>query len=96
LGEKQRRRKETKSKDKELRYSHAERKEKGVPMKQRDLKRIGIALVIGGLMLFLDGLGSLLLPANYHDFWFDLERVFRMLGSFLLIILGAYFVKETS
>ena len=38
-------------------------------------------------MLFLDALGSLILPANYHDFWFDLERIFRMIGSFLLIIL---------
>ena len=64
-------------------------------MKQRDLKHIGIALIIGGTMLFIDGLGSLILPANYHDFWFDLERVFRIIGSLLLIILGAYFVKET-
>ena len=64
-------------------------------MKQRDLKYIGIALIIGGTMLFFDGLGSLILPANYHDFWFDLERVFRIIGSLLLIILGAYFVKET-
>ncbi|MGD8506330.1 MAG: hypothetical protein PVF15_06660 [Candidatus Bathyarchaeota archaeon] len=65
-------------------------------MKQKDLKRIGIGLIIGGIMLLLDGLGSLILPANYHDFWFDLERVFRMIGSFLLILLGAYFVKETT
>jgi hypothetical protein len=36
-------------------------------MKQKDLKYIGIALIIGGIMLFLDGLGSLLLPANYHE-----------------------------
>lgn len=64
-------------------------------MKQRDLKYIGIALIIGGTMLFIDGLGSLLLPANYHDFWFDLERVFRIMGSLLLIMLGTYFVKET-
>ena len=64
-------------------------------MKQRDLKHIGIGLIIGGIMLFFDGLGSILLQANYHDFWFDLERVFRIIGSFLLIILGAYFVKET-
>ena len=64
-------------------------------MKQRALKYIGIALIIGGTMLFFDGLGSLILPANYHDFWFDLERVLRIIGSLLLIILGAYFVKET-
>jgi hypothetical protein len=65
-------------------------------MKQKDLKRIGFGLIVGGIMLLLDGLGSLILPANYHDFWFDLERVFRMIGSFLLILLGAYFVKETT
>ena len=70
-------------------------KKNGGPMKRRDLKYIGIALIVGGMMLFFDGLGSLILPANYHDFWFDLERVFRIIGSFLLIILGAYFVKET-
>ena len=70
--------------------------QKGDPTKQRDLKHVGIALIVGGIMLFFDGLGSLLLPANYHDFWFDLERVFRIIGSFLLIILGAYFVKETT
>jgi len=57
---------------------------------------MGIGLTIGGIMLFLDALGSLILPANYHDFWFDLERVFRMIGNFLLIILGAYFVKDTT
>ena len=59
-------------------------------MKQRDLKYIGVALVIGGIMLFFDGLGSLILPLNYHDFWFDLERGFRVIGSLLLIILGAF------
>jgi putative Mn2+ efflux pump MntP len=75
---------------------HIKDKKKGVSMKQKDLKYIGIALIIGGIMLFLDGLGSLLLPANYHDFWFDLERVFRIVGSLLLIILGAYCVKETT
>ena len=70
-------------------------KKNGGPMKQRNLKYIGITLIVGGIMLFFDGLGSLILPANYHDFWFDLERVFRIIGSLLLIILGVYFVKET-
>ena len=67
----------------------------GGPVNQRNLRYIGIGLIIGGTLLFFDGLGSLLLPANYHDFWFDLERVLRTMGSLLLIILGAYFVKET-
>jgi putative Mn2+ efflux pump MntP len=74
---------------------HVKAETKGASVKQRDLKYIGIALIVGGIMLFLDGLGSLILPVNYHDFWFDLERVFRIIGSLLLIILGAYFVKET-
>ena len=68
-------------------------KKQGGPMNQRDLRYIGIALIIGGTMLFFDGLGSLLLPANYHDFWFDLERVFRIIGSLLLIILGGIFCE---
>jgi len=84
------------SKNRRHNYSHTKEKKRGGPMKQRDLRYIGIALIIGGIMLFLDGLGSLILPANYHDFWFDLERVFRTVGSILLIILGAYFVKETT
>jgi putative Mn2+ efflux pump MntP len=69
-------------------------KKNGGPMKRRNLKYMGIALIVGGITLFFDGLGSLILPVNYHDFWFDLERVFRMVGGFLLIILGVYFVKE--
>jgi hypothetical protein len=64
-------------------------------VKKQDLKYIGIGLVVGGIMLFLDGLGSLILPENYHGFWFDLERIFRIIGSLLLIILGAHFLKET-
>jgi cytochrome c biogenesis protein CcdA len=76
-------------------YLYAKGKKNGGFMKQRNLKYIGIALIVGGIMLFFDGLGSLILPVNYHDFWFDLERVFRIIGSFLLIILGVHFVKET-
>jgi hypothetical protein len=76
-------------------YLHTKVKKQGGPMNQRDLRYIGVVLIVGGAMLFFDGLGSLILPANYHDFWFDLERVFRIVGSLLLIILGTYFVRET-
>jgi hypothetical protein len=58
-------------------------------MRKKKLETIGLILIIGGIMLFLDGIGSLLLP-QHHDFWFDLERVFRMIGGILLSILGAY------
>jgi hypothetical protein len=58
-------------------------------MRKKKLKTIGLILIIGGIMLSLDGIGSLLLP-QYHDFWFDLERVFRMIGGILLFIFGIY------
>jgi hypothetical protein len=58
-------------------------------MRKKKLKTIGLILIIGGILLSLDGIGSILLP-QYHDFWFDLERVFRMIGGILLSILGVY------
>jgi len=56
------------SKNRRHNYSPTQETKRGGPMKKRDLKYIGIASIIGGIMLFLDGLGSLILPANYHDF----------------------------
>jgi hypothetical protein len=54
---------------------------------------IGYVLIIGSIMLILDGIGSIFLQANSHDFWLDIERGFRTFGGFLLLILGIYFVK---
>jgi hypothetical protein len=34
-------------------------------------------LVVAGLLIVLDAIGSILLPSNRHGFWFDLERVLR-------------------
>ena len=64
-------------------------------MNEKQLRRIGLILVIGGIMLFLDGAGSLLVP-QYHDFWFDLERLFRTIGGFLLSVLGLYVLRHSS
>lgn len=63
-------------------------------MSEKQLRRIGLILVIGGIMLFLDGAGSLLVP-QYHDFWFDLERLFRAIGGFLLSVLGLYVLRHS-
>lgn len=62
-------------------------------MRKKDLQMIGYVLIIGSIMLILDGIGSIFLQANSHDFWLDIERGFRTFGGFLLLILGIYFVK---
>jgi len=66
----------------------------GSMMDEKQLRRIGLILVIGGMMLFLDGIGSLLVP-QYHDFWFDLERLARTIGGILLSLLGLYVLRRS-
>jgi hypothetical protein len=61
-------------------------------MKNKNLHRIGAILIIGGIMLMFDGIGSILVEQNYHGLWFDLERVFRTVGGLLLSVLGVYLV----
>ena len=63
-------------------------------MNEKQLRRIGLILVIGGIMLFLDGAGSLLVP-QHHDFWFDLERLLRTIGGILLSLLGLYVLRHS-
>ena len=60
--------------------------------RKRQLQIIGIALIVGAIMLIADGVGSILLETNVHDFWSDIERGFRAFGGFLLLLLGIYFV----
>ena len=63
-------------------------------MNEKQLRRIGLILVIGGIMLFLDGIGSLLVP-QHHNFWFDLERFARTIGGILLSLLGLYILRRS-
>ena len=63
-------------------------------MNEKHLRRIGLILVVGGILLVFDGIGSLLVP-QYHDFWFDLERGFRSIGGILLLLLGLYVLSHS-
>ena len=57
---------------------------------RKKLARIGLILIIGGIMLSIDGIGSMLAEFNTHGFWSDLERLFRAIGGVLLALLGVY------
>jgi hypothetical protein len=60
---------------------------------RRKLTRIGLILIVGGIMLSIDGIGSILAEFNTHSFLSDLERLFRTIGGVLLAFLGAYVYK---
>jgi uncharacterized membrane protein HdeD (DUF308 family) len=55
---------------------------------------VGLILIAGGIMLTLDGIGSILSEFNTHNFWSDLERLFRTIGGVLLTLLGIYMYKN--
>ena len=61
---------------------------------RKKITRIGLILIVGGVMLFVDGIGSILAEFNTHGFWSDLERLFRAIGGVLLAILGVYVYKR--
>ena len=65
-----------------------------VRLDSKKIKYIGLILVIGGIMLSLDGVGSMLAQFNSHSFWSDLERLFRAVGGVLLVLLGIYMHKN--
>jgi len=50
-------------------------------------------LIVFGVLLFADAVGSILLPQNHHDFWFDIERVARAILSIVMIVYGVFYVK---
>ena len=51
---------------------------------------INWALMVGGVFVFADGIGSVLLKnGQYHSFWFDEERLLRALLGVIIIVLGA-------
>jgi len=61
---------------------------------RKKIAYVGLILIVGGIMLFLDGVGSLLAEFNTHDFWSDLERLFRAVGGVLLVLLGIYMYRN--
>ena len=60
---------------------------------RKKLTRIGLILIVGGMMLSIDGIGSILAEFNTHGFWPDVERLFRAIGGVLLTLLGVYVYK---
>jgi len=57
---------------------------------KKKITHIGLILIVGGIMLSIDGIGSILAEFNTHSFWSDLERFFRAIGGVLLALLGVY------
>jgi putative Mn2+ efflux pump MntP len=62
----------------------------------KKIKCIGVILIVGGIMLSIDGVGSILVEFNTHSFWSDVEKLFRAIGGILLAILGIYMCKNTN
>ena len=63
-------------------------------MDRKKITYVGLILIVGGIMLSLDGVGSILAEFNTHSFWSDLERLLRMVGGVLLVLLGIYMYRN--
>lgn len=63
--------------------------------KSRKLHIVSGLVILIGILVIVDGIGSILLPGNNHDFISDFEREIRVVAGFLIVILGIYLeVKE--
>ena len=63
--------------------------------KSKKLHIVSRLVILIGILVIADGIGSILLPGNNHDFIYDFERVFRCIAGFLIVTLGIYLeVKE--
>jgi len=50
---------------------------------------ISWTLVILGFLVFIDGIGSVLIKSGqYHNVWFDGERWFRAVMGLMIVALG--------
>lgn len=63
-------------------------------MDKKKTMYVGLILIVGGIMLSLDGIGSILAEFNTHSFWSDLERLLRTIGGVLLLLLGIYLYRN--
>jgi len=55
------------------------------------LRTIGVILIVAGVLLFVDGLGSILIRfGQKHSLLFDLERAARTILAILIIIIGLH------
>jgi hypothetical protein len=54
----------------------------------KTIHKLYIIQLIGWLVA-VDAIGSIALPGNNHELLYDLERVFRMIGAFIIIYLSA-------
>jgi len=61
---------------------------------RKKTRYVGLILIVGGILLSFDGIGSILAEFNTHNFWSDLERLFRMIGGVLLVLLGIYMYRN--
>jgi uncharacterized protein YjeT (DUF2065 family) len=60
---------------------------------KRQLRIAGILLIAIGITIIIDGIGSIRLPSNTHDFWSDLERGIRTIGGILIVIIGGWLCR---
>jgi hypothetical protein len=63
--------------------------------KSKKLHVVSGLVILIGILVMVDGIGSILLPGNNHDFIYDFEREIRVVAGLLIVILGIYLeVKE--
>jgi hypothetical protein len=62
--------------------------------KSRKLHIVSGLVILIGILVIADGIGSILLPGNNHDFIYDFEREIRVVAGFLNIVLGIYLEKS--
>jgi hypothetical protein len=63
--------------------------------KQNDRHTWMLVAIIGGLIV-ADGIGSILIQGGqYHEFWFDLERVLRTVAGVVLLFVAVPRMRDT-
>jgi len=61
----------------------------------RALKICGATLIVGGFLLVVDGIGSILIGwGQHHDILFDFERFIRAIYGFVNMAIGIYLRKR--
>jgi len=61
------------------------------------LKTIAVILIVAGLLLFVDGVGSILIRfGQKHSLLFDLERAARTILAIIITIIGLHLHSRSS